>query len=1017
MRKFTSLVLCFLLCAGQLWAQNRTITGKVVDEKGNPLAGVTVSAKGFSAKAQTASNGTYSLVVPTNAKQIEFSYVGYGTETITIGSSISYSITLTSSSAEIGDVVVTGYARQKKSQYAGSTVKVGGENFKNVPVATFDQMLQGKVPGLTVLNGSGQPGNPASVVLRGPTTILGNSNNPLYILDGVPVEAAVFASINPNDFESVEVLKDGLSMATYGNRGAAGVIVATTKKGTPGKARLVLSSQYGTKMKPQFNYDMMNSTELLAAQERLGTVLPSSAAALPGWMYSKLNPTYSTLTAAQKAQYDRNLDSLKGINTNWDDVYFRTGTFQNYEIGLSGSIGKASVFSNISYYTEKGLIDRSDMKRVTARNNFSYADEKLSFSVTSLLGYTKRNFQESTTTNGLTNPFLVTRITPSYISLYKTDGTFNTSTAQPYYGVNLYEAMQYNQNYNDQFKLTLGSNTSYKINKNISFGLQTGVDFRETQGTIYRDTRPFLSSSSTSALTRAGIYQEALARNLQISVRPYFDFQKTFAEKHDVEFTANAEYLRNFQKSYTVTAYGTDPKRPNTPAATTAGTTANALIPTLTNAGKAERTIESVFGMVRYTYNKKYTVNGTLRYDGTSNLPEPNRFHAFYAFGGVWEMSQENFFKNVRQISSLRLKASYGQSANADNFPLNYFDYNPTYGQGSYESLVTTVRSGPGNPAADWEYTGVTNISLEFSLFKNRVYGQLDWYNKQTTNLYAPNQLSYLGSGLGTNSTQPVNAGTMRNRGFEYIVNVDVVKTKNLIWTVSANAGINRNKILSLGTATEFALGTGLIKVGQDVNDHYDIRWAGVDAATGSPLYYKQDMTLTNDVNQAFKFQDMGSSSPKLAGGFGTSLRYKGFDLSASFSYANATYRVNNLEFFVENPSFLSGGFNQARSLNFWAKPGDIASTQSPAYQNSFGSKYIQDASFLRFRNLTLAYTVPKAAINKMKFISNMRFYLQGQNLAVWTKWKGYDPEDDNNISLSEYPNPRSITAGLEITF
>jgi TonB-linked SusC/RagA family outer membrane protein len=1015
MRKFTALMLCLLMAAGQLWAQNRALKGRVVDEKGNPIANASVIVKGTTNGTTTNADGNFSITVPETAKTLVITSLNFVSQEIGIGSITNFSISLKSSVNDIEEVVVTGYSRVKKSQYSGTVSRVGGEQIRNVPIASFDQILQGKVPGLTVLNGSGQPGNAANVILRGPTSILGGST-PLYILDGVPVEAAVFQSINPNDFESVEVLKDGISMAQYGNRGAAGVIVATTKRGASGKARLIYSGQMGMKSKPTFNYEMMTAGELLSAQEKLGLILPGSAASLPGWQNSKLNPAYIAGTSAQKAQFDRNIDSLTSINTNWDDLYFRNAMFQNHELSLSGSVGKARIFSNISYYTEEGLISRSDMKRVTVRNNFDYGDDKLNFRISTLLGYTKRNFQESTTSNGLTNPFLVTRITPSYISLYKADGTYNLSTAQPYFGVNLLQAMDFNQNQSDQIKITLGTDVTYKISKDFNFGLQTGLDFRETQGTVYRDTRSFLSYSSTNLLTRSGLLQETLTRNLQMNVRPYLTYQHVFNTKHEVEVSANGEYLRNFGKGLNFTAYGTDPKRPNTPGAVTPGTVTNQLIP-LAGGNRTQRTIMSGFAIGRYTFNKKYTINATVRRDGTSSLPEANRFQTFYGVGGVWDITRESFLQNNKSISTLRLKGSYGQAANVDNFPLGNFGYLPTYTQGAYEGLNTLVTSGAGNPDADWEYTNTSNIGLEFGLFKNRIFGELTYYNKVTKGLYAPNQLSFIGSGLGGGSVQNVNAGTMRNRGFEYVINFEVIRKRDVLWSFNVNGAINNNKIVDLGTATEFAQGTGLVKVGQSLGDHYEIKWAGVDASSGAPLYYKQDGTLTSDNTQAFRFQDYGTWIPKYTGGFGTNLRYKKFDLSASFSYAAETYRTNNLEFFVENPSFLAGGFNQARSLNFWSKPGDIASTQSPAFQNQFSSKYIQDASFLRLRNVTLAYTVDKQALSKVKFISNIRFYVQGQNLLTFTKWKGYDPEDDNNISLSEFPNPRAMTAGLEVTF
>ncbi|MCU0321050.1 MAG: SusC/RagA family TonB-linked outer membrane protein [Chitinophagaceae bacterium] len=675
MRKLTFLLLSFCFSLGIAMAQNnRTVSGTVKDDKGNPLTGASVTIKGTQLGTITDGMGVFSIKgVPASAKTVVVTFLNYETQEISIANQNTVQVRLAASTSEIEEVVVTGLSKTKKSQYAGSTTKVMEKDIRNVPVGSFEQVLQGRVPGLTVLNGSGQPGNAASVTLRGPSSIQGTSV-PLYVVDGVPVEASVFQSINPNDFESIDVLKDGISQALYGNRGAAGVIVVTTKRGASGKARFSYSNQMGMRGRPQFNYRMMNAAELLAAQEKLGLILPGSAASLPGWINSRRNPANAALSPAQLSQLDRNLDSLSNINTDWDDLYFRNGKFQNHEISLSGSVGKARIYSNIAYYTEEGIIQRSDMRRVTMRNNFDYGDDKLTFRVTSLLGYTRRNFQESDAAANLNNPFLVTRITPGYLSLYKADGTFNTANAQPYFGINLYQAMQLNQNYNDQLKITLGSEAAYKISNNLTAGIQNSIDFRETNNTFYGDQRTFINQISTSILTRAGTYQEGIGRTAQISVRPYVSYKKIIKNDHDFEVSVYGEYLRTFNKSFTTTARGTDPKRPNTPAATLAGTVTNQLIPTFGGA-KSQRTNISAFSVARYTYKNKYTLNATVRRDGTSVLPEKNRWKTFAAFGGVWEMSKENFMRNVKNINYLRLKASWGQSANLENFPLGYFGY------------------------------------------------------------------------------------------------------------------------------------------------------------------------------------------------------------------------------------------------------------------------------------------------------------------------------------------------------
>jgi TonB-linked SusC/RagA family outer membrane protein len=1028
MRKLVLLLMCFSLAISQLYAQNRTVSGKITDDKGNPVPGATVSVVGTKINVVADEKGSFSVSVPNSARSIEVTSTGFKATTVSIAGKSSVEVKLATATSELDEVVVTGLGKQKKAEYSGAVARVSGAEIRNVPIATFEQMLQGKAAGVTVLNGSGQPGNPANVTIRGQLSITSGAT-PLYVVDGMPVEASVFQGINPNDIENIEVLKDASSAAIYGSRGAAGVIVVTTRRGSSGKIKVTYSGQFGTKSKPTFNYDMMNTTELFATQEALGKQLGGNIGQndfgllpnMPGWQYSRNNPIKyvggapQPKTAADFLFGDRYLDSLKNISVNWDDAFFRTGTFSNQEVNISGGTGRTRFFSSLGIYDEQGLIRRSDLKRYTLRNNIDYADDKFKMSVSSNIGYTIRNFQESTVTNSTANPFLASRITPGYIAPYKADGTWNNGAPLYYAGPNTLNAMEFNEILNDQIKMTLGFDASYKIIKNVTAGFFAGADFRETQATTYRHPRAWNNSSSADIRTRSGSITESLGRFWQYNMRGSLGWAKNYNNIHDVEITGYAEFLKTKQKNFSMQGFGVDEKRPNTPAATTQGNAGNQLF-AIVGGGKSERALTSLFGTGRYTFKKKYTLNASYRYDGASNLAEDNRFQGFYSVGVTWDATKENFLAGKKNINTLRVKASYGQSANNDNFALGDFGYLPTYGQGGYQGLQTVVVAGIGNQAALWEYTNTLNIGIDFGFFQNRFYGDIQLYDRRTENLYARNSLSATG-GLGIGSFQDVNAGELQNKGFEYNLNYDIVKNTDITWSVNVNGAYNRNRVLSLGNTTAFERGTELVEVGKPLGSHYNVGWAGVDQATGKPLYYDLAGNVTDQFLASARRNDWGTWQAPWTGGFGSSLRVGGFDVSALFNWQKESIRLNNLEFFVENPGFVTQGFGQARSFNMWQKPGDVASTQSGFYQNQFSSKYLQDASFLRLRNITLSYTLPQATIAKLKYVSNVRFYVLGQNLATWTKWKGYDPEDDNNISLSEYPNPRSYTAGVQITF
>lgn len=1000
----------------------KTVSGKVTDANGKPMSNVSVIVKGTTVGTTTGADGTYSIQVPAEGKVLEFSYLGFETQTTTIGNKLVYSPSLVSSdSKELAEVVVTGISRVKKSQFTGATTKIDEKQLKSQPVGSFDQVLQGRVPGVTALTSSGAPGSASNIIIRGTNSIDGTST-PLYVVDGIPVEAAVFQGFNANDFASVDILRDASSAALYGSRGSAGVIVVTTKKGVAGKMKVTYSGQMGVKSKPEFAFRPMTSAELLKAQEDYGKVVAQGDASspvannpiIPGFYYSPNNPRYAGLSAAEKTEAGRLLDSISKINTNWGDQIFRNANFSNHQISLSGGTGKTRLYSSIAMYNEEGITLRTDMKRITVRNNMDYADDKFNFSVNLNLGYTKRNFQQSTTGNSLANPFLTSSVNVPYAKVYNEDGSYATGTSPSNGAANQLDLTKYDENYNDQFKGTLGFVSSYKITNTLTAAVTAGFDFRETQSTNYGSKSAFVRANSTSITGKEGFQFEGLTRFLRGTVRPSVTYRNLFKDKHDVEVSVYGEYLREYNKSFSARGYVIDTKRPNTMAAVVPGTAGNQLYQSI-GGGKSQNALVSGLATARYTFNSKYTITGSFRKDGSSKLPKANRWSDFYSVGAIWDATKEDFLRNNRTINSLRVKLSYGGSGNADNFPGGDYPYQATYGGGTYSGLNTIEATYPGNPDLKWETTFVTNFGVDFELFNRRLYGDINVYDKLTKDLFVQKPLSAV-SGFDFLS---INAGKLSNKGVEMSLNGEVIRTKELVWTVFGNFAYNKNKVVSLGGLKPFESGTELIKEGLPLGSHYEVRWGGVDAATGLPLYYDIAGNLTTAYSADNRVQEFGTWEAPWRGGFGTSLQFKGFDLSMLFSWQRGATKVDNMEYFVENPAgFLAVGYNQSSDLRFWQKPGDIVNTPSPLYPTNFSSKIIHDASFLRLREVKLGYSVPKASIEKIKFVSNINFYILGNNLFLWTKWRGRDPEAGaSNINLSEFPNPRTITAGLDITF
>lgn len=1015
MRKFLLMLVLVVMAVSQLHAQNRTLTGRITNESGNGLEGATVSVVGGSGSSVTTNpTGNFTISVSASARQLEVSYVGYTSQRISIGTSNSVSASLATAAGTLEDAVVTGYGRVKRSTYSGAAARIDKKAIELVPVGSFDQILQGRTPGLLVTAGSGQPGASARVQLRGATSIAGGST-PLYIVDGVPVEAGVFQSLNPNDFESVDVLKDAQAQSLYGSRGAAGVIVVTTKRGKSGRTILTYRGQVGTSQPGTQQFEMMNTSDLLLFQEKLGMKVNNN---LPGWALSRLNPTYATASTTEKADRDRRLDSIRGIDVNWKDVFFRIGTFNSHDLNISGGSDKTRFFLSGGVYNEQGIAERSDLKRATFRFNLDHTTDKLTMAISTNIGYNTRNFIESEGAVALANPFASAYLAVPYQKVYNDNGTISTGPGRV--GPNSLSRIFDRDVKSNQMKATLSGNINYNITNHIYAGGQAGLDFRETNnitatkpGTFTASVSAFPVGPQTPGGNAGGAYGENLGRYLQFQTRAFLGYRNIFAAKHSVDVSVNTEYIEEKTKNFGYTSFGLNPKLPIGASNFTPGTVPNQLIPTI-GGGDTKEILLSYFALGKYTYNEKYTLDLTVRRDGYSILPPKNRYQTFYAVGANWNVMKENFAANLKNINTLRLRASYGNSANAKNFPLGQGGYYTTYAAGNYAGLPTLVVANAGNPDANWEYTNQLNIGIDFGFFKDRVTGTLDVYNKITENLYISQVLS-AGAAL---APQQVNAGSLGNKGIELGLNYDIVRNANLTWSVGGSVAYNKNEILDLGQVNEFETGTSIIRKGLPIGSHYLVKWGGVDAATGRPLYYDKTGKLTDVYSAANSVADFGTFNAPYIGGFNTSIRFKGIDISAFFTFQEGFSRFNNQDFFQLNHAFATQGFNLRKEmLTIWNNPGDVTDIQSPLFQREFSSKDIQDASYVRFRNLTASYTVPRSVLGNQKYISNIRIYGQAQNLFTWTNWSGFDPEDSNNIASYEYPLPRIYTLGLDISF
>ena len=1030
MRKRLVFLLGMLVVCLQLLAQTRTITGRIVDAQGAGVPNASVTIKGTNTGTVTNAEGNFSLTVPNTARALVVSSIGFQNQEVTLNStSNNIAITLGTAERALDEIVVTGYSRERKSQFAGAASIVSGKAVETVPVGSFDQALQGRAPGLLVNSGSGQPGSSATVTIRGVQSIQGAGAQPLYVIDGVPLPAFDMQSINPNDFESITVLKDANAAAIYGARGGTGVIVITTKKGRAGATNFQVRSQVGVTQAPDFSrLNLMNTEEILQYEERL------KLAGTPGWNYSKQNPTYATASATEKARRDFLLDSIRGINSDWSDILYRQGVSQSHEINMSGGSEKTRFYISGGLFDQEGIDLGSSLKRYTTRFNIDHTTNRLSVQFNNAVGYSITNLSEGEWLgNSPRNPFQMTYRAKPYENPYAADGSLiygaSTNLALKQVG-NLLEGVENSIWRQNQLKINSGLTVAFKVVEAVTLKNTVGIDFAGDQVSRYVNPGSYIGSLQTFASGRASESYRSSAQLINTSSAVY---SQRIKEIHEVEAGAYFEIVRGFQKGLGFDLYNLDPRLTETgqgsrPLPVAANQTT---YPQNSSSAKSGFGIRSYFGTLRYTFDNRYTINANVRRDGTSRIAnEANREITTWSAGAIWNALQESFMENQNIFSDLRVRASYGIVPNIGSIATGSYgaglvsvtNYQgpqvPSFGAATYAGTTIggLVPTTPGNPNLAIEKIKKLNFGIDFSVWNNRARFQTELYQNKTVDLFVRQPLP-AESGFGN---LDINAGIMTNKGFEITANVDIVRNKDILFTVGMNHSINKNEIVDLGLVEEYFLGTFIIKKGLPYGTHYTTRYLGADPATGRPMFEAEDGKTVYDAAQAGQFYDFGTYLPKHVGGFTAELNYKGFTIDALFSYQFDVVRSNNTRNWITRgtPGYHTS-VNASRELldNQWQKPGDQAFYQAPNFDRQFSSSDLEDAKFLRFRNLRVAYQIPTLRLGGAQVIKGARVYVQGQNLAIWSPWRGVDPEDNNNISLNEYPNPRMFVAGIDINF
>ena len=950
------------------------VTGVVNDASNIPELDVEVTVKGTNKVVYTDENGKFDI----DAKIGDVLIIG-GKEYVVRSNNLG-TITYNSSKVDLEEAVVTGYSKIKKDQIATAVSIIDGKELEGVPLTSFTQMLAGKAPGVDLNIGSGQPGtNSASVVIRGQGSINGGTT-PLYIVDGVQVNADVFGNLNPNSFESVSILKDAAAKAQYGSQAGNGVIIVTTKRGKGEAMTINLNSSIGVTMKPQASFDMMDTSELLALQLRFNQYAGG----------------------VNNANYI----ARSKVNTDWVNTFLKEGITSQHDLSVSGASKNSNYYIGLGRLDQEGIVKNTDFQRTTATVNLNSGNGKnFRVGLNSNFGFSKRNTMSSEAGVNLNNPIAAAYLGLPYEALYKADGTLNVGAGRT--AQNAYERLMTAEYNTQQIKAVAGMFAEYDFIPELTFRVFGAIDHT---GEFYKSyTNPNTYFGSTTAPGNSGSLSRQYYQYNGINTNAMLKFNKAWG-LHKLEGYLATEYVGKFVDGFAMTAYGLNKELGNVVNASQVSAT---LLPGISGTERSLHII-SYFANASYSYDDKYILSGNIRRDGASFFSPDYKWGTFGGASFAWNVFKENFLKDSDVISDLKLRASWGTLGNTgDLFSVSAYNNAALLSQGQYDGNPTLVPAGPLNSQYQWEREEQWNIGADFGFFKNRITGSIDFYDRLTRDLYITKTLSLTS---GFTSLSNFNGGKMSNKGVEVSMSFDIIRNKDTRLTFDANYAYNKNEILDLGEVSEYESGTSIVREGLPYGSHYIVKWGGVDPQTGRPWYYDKQGNRMDTYDGSQSVAEFGSFRPVHMGGFGIEFNHKGFFVDADFQFKADYYRFNNMRYFNENASNMNT-YNQYKVVGTaWQNAGDVTDIQSPFVGLQFSSKHIEDSSFLRLRNLRVGYTLGQKAVESMG-MRGVTVYATGTNLLTWTKWTGLDPDDSNNLSSYEYPSPRIITLGVNLTF
>jgi len=1011
MRKLRSLFLIGLLFATQLlWAQTQ-VNGRVTDARdGTPLPGVTVSIKNTNFSTITGADGSFSLSAPAKSS-LAFSYVGY--QNIERATSSNMNISLTPGTNSLTEVIVVGYGTKLKKDLTGNIARVRGEEVAGLPVPNFTQALQGRAAGVFVEANNGKVGEGVKVRIRGAGS-LGASNEPLYVVDGVPINSDELsgnqlADINFNDIETFDILKDAAAATIYGSRAANGVVLITTKRGRAGRTNLSVNMQYGFN-KPTHLRGFLNAGEYVELireaainSDRIRGIDPTIPAQYPG---SRLSQVETRLTRYSGHSDWRKLET----NTNWEKLAFNDDAdTKMVDITASGGSDKTRFYISGGFTDQDGILILNNFQRISSRINLDHdASDRVKLGFNLSLSRTVGN--RNNLDNAFQTPMQLVALAP--ITPPKdTTGRYYDRPVTTYYNglIELDNSIYKSTTFRNIGNVFL----NYRLVKGLYFRTEFGADIQTQNDELFRNSRTF------TGLSTNGYGSSEWYRNTTFNTNNYFNYLTTIKEKHNIDATLGMAYQK-FNSDYTRVTGEDFPVDALQKLASAGRITGG-------SSSLTESNLVSYFARANYKYNNRYLLSLSGRIDGSSRFGVDSRYGFFPAVSAGWILSEENFLSSSNLISFLKLRGSYGQNGNWEGF--GDFAHLGLYGAAKYNNQSGLVPTQLANPDLKFEKNKQLDIGIDFGLWTSRLTGEIDYYVRKTDDLI----YSVPVPGTSGFSSRTINVGAMENKGFEFVLNSVNIRGKGLNWTTSFNISKNSNKITRLDGDQDTLPGNdgrflNSLIVGESIGIFYGPKFVGADPANGDALYYLQDgKSTTKDYNKAGSFI-VGNPNPDWIGGLSNTFSYKGIELNILLQGVFGNQIMNGGGGFMS----ASGDFydNQTRDqLRRWQKPGDITDVPQLRFLGGNGigasSRYIEDGAYVRLKNVTLAYNFSTALLSRLK-MSTAKLFVTGVNLATFTDYTGWDPEvntdyrSGNRNQGSDFyaaPQIKSVTFGINLGF